>query len=68
MFANCIHIMVSLLESLEGDCGRDRVRQCRLLTSFQEGLEGDHGRDRVQWCRHLTSFQEGPHHKVFFHL
>ena len=23
--------------SLEGDCGMDRVRRCRLLTPFQEG-------------------------------
>ena len=32
-------------QSLEGDCGRDRVRRCRILTSFQEGLEGERGRD-----------------------
>ena len=24
-------------KSLEGDCGMDRVPQCRLLTPFQEG-------------------------------
>ena len=30
-------------KSLEGDCGRDRVRRCHPLMPFQEGLEGDHG-------------------------
>ena len=38
-------------KSLEGDCGRDRVRRCHRLTSFQEGLEGDRGSVRVQRCR-----------------
>ena len=27
MFATCTHIIVSLLKSLEGDLGRDRVRR-----------------------------------------
>ena len=57
---------MSFQESLEGDCGRDRVRRCCLLTSFQEGLEGDRGRDRVQWCCLLTLFQENPYQKLFF--
>ena len=34
-------------ESLEGDHGRDRVRQCHLLTSFKKILEDDRVRDRV---------------------
>ena len=54
-------------DNLEGDSGgRDRIRQCHLLTSFQEGLEGDRGRDRVQRFCLLTSFQEAPHQKLFF--
>ena len=28
---------VEFSESLEGDCGRDRIQRCHLLTSFQEG-------------------------------
>ena len=40
-----------MVNLLEGDRGRDRVRLFSLITSFQEGLEGDRGRDRVQWYR-----------------
>ena len=29
---------LSFQEGLEGDHGRDRVQQCRLLTSFQEDI------------------------------
>ena len=32
-----IHNHCESSKSMEGDCGRDNVRQCRLLTSFQEG-------------------------------
>ena len=31
---NCTHVIVSLL-NLEVDCGRDRVRLCRLLTPIK---------------------------------
>ena len=49
-------------KSLEDDRGRDRVRQCCLLTSCQKGLEGDR-----EWQSHLlTSFQEGTQEKLFF--
>ena len=41
--ANCTHIIVSLLKAWKSDCGRDRVRRCRIVMSFQEGLEGDRG-------------------------
>ena len=43
MFANCTHVIVSILKHWKVDCGRARVWRCHLLMSFQEGLEGDRG-------------------------
>ena len=32
-----VHMIWESSKSLEGDCGMDRVPQCRLLMPFQEG-------------------------------
>ena len=41
-----MHLLESSQEGLEGDCGRDRLQWCRLLSSFQEGPYGAESRKR----------------------